>query len=71
MEKAAAQGDKSAQEQIGLFYLTGRGVAKDSAKSIEWLQKSSAQGLPEAQADLGGYQRRKGRNPLIRRWRIQ
>ena len=33
---------------------TGRGIAKDEAKAVEWYEKSAAQGYAPAEANLGG-----------------
>ncbi len=42
--KAAAQGDPSAQFNLGLMYLNGQGVQKDDIKAFEWYSKAAAQG---------------------------
>jgi hypothetical protein len=52
-QKAAEQGDASAQLNLGLMYATGQGVAKDERKAFEWYQKAAEQGDASAQFNLG------------------
>lgn len=49
----AEQGDAQAQYQLGMIYLKGLGVPKDSVKAIQWLKKSAEQGYINAQYTLG------------------
>src|SRR5699024_1163001 len=42
-KKAAALGDKLAQNDVGIFYLRGKGVEADPAKGIEWLTRAAEQ----------------------------
>ncbi|MCX6872834.1 MAG: tetratricopeptide repeat protein [Verrucomicrobia bacterium] len=52
--KAKAEtGDASAQNNLGVYYIHGRGVAKDEANAVEWFRKAAAQGQAEAQCNLG------------------
>ena len=51
--RAAEEGDKIAQRQLGDFYLTGREVQADSQKAFKWYEKSALQGYPDAQCILG------------------
>jgi TPR repeat protein len=53
-EKAADQGYASAQQNLGIMYKTGKGVAKDYAKAFEWFEKAANQGNRNAQYTLGG-----------------
>jgi TPR repeat protein len=51
--KAAAEGNAIAQFNLAVLYLTGRGVARDIPKAVEWHLKAAAQGLPAAAHGLG------------------
>ena len=51
--ESAEAGDARAQFNLGVLYLTGRGVERDAAKALEWHLKAAAQGLPEAEHGLG------------------
>ncbi|MBN1447694.1 MAG: sel1 repeat family protein [Bacteroidetes bacterium] len=48
LERVAARGDPVAQHELGVRYLTGNGVERDTAKSAEWLRRAADQGLPTA-----------------------
>ena len=52
-EKAALQGDATAQSNIGYLYAQGLGVQKDDAKALYWYQKAADQGNAEGQQNLG------------------
>lgn len=52
LEKAE-KGDAVAQHGIGLCYLNGKGVEKDEAQALRWIQKSAQQGYVEGQYALG------------------
>ena len=52
-EKAAAQGNTSAQNNLGYLYLDGKGVKKDETMGVEWMRKSAEQGHANGQASLG------------------
>ncbi|KLE04017.1 MULTISPECIES: tetratricopeptide repeat protein [Arcobacteraceae] len=55
-EKAANQGDKVAQKELGAINYTGaNGVAKDYQKAFYWTEKSAKQGYGEAQHNLGTF----------------
>ena len=54
IQKSAAQGDASAQCQLGIMYSDGRDVPRDAVKAAEWYQKAGAQGNAPAQDALGG-----------------
>ncbi|MGD2055792.1 MAG: tetratricopeptide repeat protein, partial [Gammaproteobacteria bacterium] len=53
LQKAAAQGDNSAQFKLGEMYRSGEGVPKNAAKAAEWFTKAAAQGGADAQFNLG------------------
>lgn len=57
LKKAAAQGNLTAECQIGIMYYTGEGVPKDPAKGMEWFKKAADQGDSSAQLNIGaGYE---------------
>jgi TPR repeat protein len=49
----AESGDAVAQHRIGVMYVLGQGVEKDSAKAVEWYAKAAEQGQAESQHGLG------------------
>jgi len=51
--QAAEQGDATAQNQLGVSYASGTGVAKDSKKAIVWYTRAAKQGHIAAQYNLG------------------
>ncbi len=53
--KAAEQGHVQAQYNIGISFITGRGISSDFDKYIEWMTKAAKQGHAEAQISLGNY----------------
>jgi Sel1 repeat len=57
----AEAGDAKAQFDLAEAYSEGKGVAKDSAKGMEWLKRSALQGYAGAQVVLG-YMYQKGIN---------
>jgi TPR repeat protein len=42
--KLAQQGNRGAQNDIGIMYAEGRGVKQDNAEAVKWFQKSAEQG---------------------------
>ena len=52
-EKAASQGNASAQSNVAVLYYHGFGVPKDYEKAVYWDKKSANQGFSEAQFNLG------------------
>ena len=52
-EKAAAQGHRRAQLNLGLIYLRGQGVPRDLIQARAWLEKAAASGDPYATYALG------------------
>lgn len=51
--KKANEGDMVAQNQIGLCYEYGYGVAKDQKMAFSWYMKAAEQGYPRAQGNVG------------------
>lgn len=51
--KDAEAGDADAQHKLAIAYRFGKGVPKDDAKAVEWLQKAAEQGNDGAQHNLG------------------
>ena len=52
-EKAAEQGNATAQFNLGYFYDEGLGVEQDYKKAKEWYEKAAEQGNATAQFNLG------------------
>ena len=50
---AAAKGDASAQVELGMYYVRGDGVAKDSTQGVSWIRKAADQGDAMGQYLLG------------------
>ena len=53
IEKAAKEGDATAQYRIGVIYRKGFHVPQDKAKAFEWFRKAAEQGHVKAQYTLG------------------
>jgi len=51
--QAANQGNANAQNNLGLCYLNGNGVAQDYAQAAYWYRKAADQGNAAAQYNLG------------------
>ena len=51
-EKAAQDGDATAQNNLGVLYDTGGIVARDRAKAVYWYRKAAEQGAATAQYNL-------------------
>jgi len=49
----ADQGNAEAQNNLGVMYREGRGVARDPIASVAWLRRAAEQGYLEAQVNLG------------------
>jgi len=45
---AAKQGDAGAQNNLGVAYATGEGVAKDPEEAVRWYRMAAGQGIAEA-----------------------
>ena len=54
-EKAAAQGDKTAQNNLAVLYFYGDGVTKDLNKAKDLWSKAAAQGSAKAKENLDKY----------------
>ncbi len=52
-QKAAEQGLTIAQNNLGVMYANGTGVAQDNKQAVSWYQKAAEQGLTIAQNNLG------------------
>lgn len=50
---AAKAGDPRAQYNLGVLYLSGRGVEKDLRQALKWHREAAEQGLSAAQHGLG------------------
>lgn len=50
---AAADGVAAAQNNLGLLFYRGRGVAQSFADARQWFERAAAQGNRQAQANLG------------------
>jgi len=62
--KAAEQGNKLAQYNLGLMYQLGEGLEKNSERAMHWYRKSAEQGFALAQTNLGWmYQKAQGIQP--------
>ena len=51
----AQAGDAAAQLDLGLRYVTGKGIAPDERAALRWIGKAAAQGHAAAQFELGSY----------------
>ena len=49
----AENGDVEAQYDLGVCYLEGNGVAKDSIEAVKWFRRAAEQGYAKAQRSLG------------------
>lgn len=49
----AEKGDAASQNELGLHYLSGEGVAVDPYAAAKWFQRSAEQGTAQAQYNLG------------------
>ena len=52
-KSAAAQGNTSAQINLGFMYRNGQGVVQDYAEAMSWFKLAAAQGYAQAQTDVG------------------
>jgi len=55
LHQRAAGGDASAQLDLGLRYVTGKGIAPNERAALRWIGKAAAQGNAAAQFELGSY----------------
>jgi|GEM_PF-2700154 len=51
--KAAEQGDKTAQNNLGVCYYEGKGVKQDYTEAAKWIRMAADQGIAAAQSNLG------------------
>lgn len=49
----ANRGDPIAQNNLGVFYLKGRGTVRDYREALRWFDAAAAAGLPSAMHNLG------------------
>ena len=49
----ADRGDAGAQADLGLMYVSGRGVLQDFAEAVRWYRLATEQGNVGAQGSLG------------------
>ena len=49
---AAQAGVAMAQYELGLLYRQGRGVPRDRARALAWLESAAAKGMPGAQQEI-------------------
>ena len=49
----AEKGDRTAQSLLATLYMEGKGVERDDAAAVVWLQRAAAQGDARAQYNLG------------------
>lgn len=53
VKKKAEVGDAKAQNELGVMYRQGDGVARDKAESVKWYRKAAFQKNPDALYNLG------------------
>ena len=53
LRRRAEQGDSSAQYNLGVIYLNGKGVPQDYSEAVSWFRKAAEQGVAGAQYNLG------------------
>lgn len=55
LHQRAAGGDDDAQLDLGLRYVTGKGIAPDERAALRWIGKAAEQGNAAARFELGSY----------------
>ena len=55
LHQRAVSGDASAQLDLGLRYVTGKGIPPDERAALRWIGKAAAQGNAAARFELGSY----------------
>lgn len=55
LHQRAARGDAGAQLDLGMRYVTGRGIKPDEQAALRWIGKAADQGHAAAQFELGSY----------------
>jgi TPR repeat protein len=53
LRQSAEQGDAKAQSRLGVAYISGDGIAKDSIEAVKWFRKAADQSYAMAQTNLG------------------
>ena len=53
IRKAAEQGNIDASNNLGVMYLTGKGVPQDYTEAAKWFRMAAEQGDGRAQFNLG------------------
>jgi TPR repeat protein len=53
LREAAEAGDPRAQDQLGIMFEEGQGVARDDVTAVFWYEKAAEQGYAPAQLNLG------------------
>ena len=51
--RAAEQGDRYAQYNLGVMLLKGQGAPQDAEQAFRWCREAAGHGLAEAQLQLG------------------
>ena len=49
----AEQGDATAQYNLGVMYIEGRGISEDGIEGVKWFRLAAEQGLSEAMHGIG------------------
>ena len=49
---AAGQGFAPAQNELGVMFLEGRGVAVNEVEGVQWIRRAAEQGYPTAETNL-------------------
>lgn len=55
LHQRAVSGDAAAQLDLGLRYVTGKGIPPDERTALRWIGRAAAQGNAAAQFELGSY----------------
>ena len=55
LHQRAVGGDAAAQLDLGLRYVTGKGINADERAALNWIGQAAARGHAPAQFELGGY----------------
>ena len=55
LHQRAVGGDAGAQLELGLHYVTGRGIPPDERAALRWIGQAAAQGHAAARFELGSY----------------
>ena len=55
LHQRAVSDDAAAQLDLGLRYVTGKGIPPDERAALRWIGKAAAQGHAAAQFELGSY----------------